>query len=318
MSTHIWLAADAARLKSLREKSEIDANQFARLTTISITQLQQLESDGDSAFYSPLIKYQVGKKLLNLFGETPTAEVAPTQPDDIHTLQVQPEADSIALDGKDRAIASLDKIAEVSNREYDPPKYKAIARSISLCWKEHVVFSLLVAAFLIVLIGNYFFKAPLMATPEKLFSGDGKVVVEASAPRLEITPPPVVSTTASAPIDAASSTIAATSAIARPTPTSSCLWTETPMTLKSPKPTKAAEYVYFVAVRDVTTCVIDHNKQTTTHSLKAGETQTVNGKAPFRIYSERMADVMIFFQGHRIIVPNKETDVLLLETPVTS
>ena len=65
MTSSLWQPGDAARLKYLREMANISATEFAKANAISQAQLDQLEKEGDSAFYSPLIKYQLGKRLLN-------------------------------------------------------------------------------------------------------------------------------------------------------------------------------------------------------------------------------------------------------------
>lgn len=315
----MWQAADAVRLKYLREQSGIEVNQFARLMCISATQIRQLEGEGESAFYSPLIKYQVGKKILNLFGDSPASEMGSARADELNTQDEDPtKASTTKLSEKEKAVASLEKNAEVSNRQYNPPAHIAIASSISFCWKEHIVFSRLIVLFFVVLIGNYFLKAPMIAMSEKLWSKDSKVIVEASESRLEIKPvePVVESASKSDPSASSSKPLISSEPSERPVQTTDCIWAQTPFILKSPKPIKSAEYVYLVALKDVTTCVTDQSKQAITHSLKAGQTQTVNGKAPFRVYSEKMSDLMIFYQGYRVVVPSKETDVLLIETPM--
>jgi len=312
MNTPLWQPSDAARLKRLRAQTNIDAGQFARMATISTTQLHQLEDVGDSSFYSPTIKYQVGKKLLNLFGEQTTAEckLAPSSANK-NTDLAPNNTDAIQLNDAIQARTSLAKIAETSNRELNPPAYRSIACSVRLCWKEHVVFSRLIALFFMLVIGNYFFKAPLLKMNKKYFSTNNKVLIESPITTFSEAIP------ASTPTSVGAVQIASSSADQQH-PTPSCLWREMPIILKSPLPSKSGDYVYLVAANDVFACVMDKNKQTTMHSLKAGQSQTINGKAPFRIYSEKILDLKIYFQGYRIMIPSQETvDVMLTETPVT-
>ena len=237
MNTPLWQPSDAARLKRLRAQTNIDAGQFARMATISTTQLHQLEDVGDSAFYSPTIKYQVGKKLLNLFGEQTTAECESSPPSANKNTDIAPDDTTvIQLNDAVQARASLAKIAEVSNRELNPPAYRSIACSVRLCWKEHVVFSRLIALFFMLVIGNYFFKAPLLKMSGKYFSTDNKVRIESPITTFsEATPTETLATPASTPTSAATIEVASSNADQQH-PTPSCLWREMPITLKSPLP----------------------------------------------------------------------------------
>ena len=68
MSTQVWLPKDAEQLKELREAAQTDISILARMYSLSITQIKQLEDGGESSFYSPAIKYATGRKLLMHFG----------------------------------------------------------------------------------------------------------------------------------------------------------------------------------------------------------------------------------------------------------
>jgi transcriptional regulator with XRE-family HTH domain len=305
MTSLLWQSDDAARLKWLRENANITANEFARTHAISLVQLSQLEKEGDTAFYSPIIKYQLGKKLLNIWGEKTAAE--------IHTVSLTETVNSqdapvnTKSNPKDHVLATLERLAEVSNRDYNPSINKRMTESIRLCWEENIVFSRLVLLVLGLLLGFSVFKGQMTGFREKYFAADAEVVVE------------VISNNADAKLTkAAGSTVIPPSRdVFIPTPTRDCRWTETPVTLMSPLPKQPAEYVYLMAMNDLSTCVIGQDKPMSTHILKAGEGQTVNGRAPFRIYSDRLSDLKIFFQGRRVILPNQEvSDVLLIESAV--
>jgi len=68
MSTQLWLPKDAEQLKQLREAAQIDISILAKTYSLSISQIKQLEDGGESSFYSPSIKYAIGRKLLMHFG----------------------------------------------------------------------------------------------------------------------------------------------------------------------------------------------------------------------------------------------------------
>jgi hypothetical protein len=59
-----WSDEEAAELQKLREEAHLDSSHFAIENAISHAQLLQLESGGDSLFYSPAIKAHLGRKLI--------------------------------------------------------------------------------------------------------------------------------------------------------------------------------------------------------------------------------------------------------------
>ena len=59
-----WSDDEAAELQKLREEAHLDSSRFAIENAISHAQLLQLESGGDSLFYSPAIKAHLGRKLI--------------------------------------------------------------------------------------------------------------------------------------------------------------------------------------------------------------------------------------------------------------
>jgi hypothetical protein len=59
-----WSDDEAAELQKLREGAHLDSSRFAIENAISHAQLLQLESGGDSLFYSPAIKAHLGRKLI--------------------------------------------------------------------------------------------------------------------------------------------------------------------------------------------------------------------------------------------------------------
>lgn len=59
-----WSEEEATVLQKLRLQAQIDSTRFAAENAISSAQLLQLESGGDSLFYSPAIKAHLGRKLI--------------------------------------------------------------------------------------------------------------------------------------------------------------------------------------------------------------------------------------------------------------
>lgn len=320
MTTDLWQPADAARLKWLREQVNLSTNEFARMHSISIHQLAQLEKDGHDTFYSPIIKYHLGKKLLNVLAEKTKAEGHVELLDE--TIHASEPLGQVKLNQKGHALAMLDKIADVSNRDYDPPFYKAVMQSLYVCWKEHAFVSRLVVFLFVIWVGMRYVNEPWLALKKAYLSDDAVVVVEVIANNADVKAANVASTVISAPINEVTSQSmakadvkAAASDLWIPTPSKDCRWSETPVTLTSSPPSKPASYVYLMAIQDITACVMGQDQHITTHVLKAGENQTVNGIAPFRIYSDRLADLKIFFHGRRVTLPDQNVrDVLLVES----
>jgi DNA-binding XRE family transcriptional regulator len=68
VTKQVWLPADGALLRKLREDAGVEITTLARLHTLSTSQIKQLENGGDSSFYTPSIKLATGRKLLMHFG----------------------------------------------------------------------------------------------------------------------------------------------------------------------------------------------------------------------------------------------------------
>ena len=82
MTRQVWLPADGALLKKLREEAGVEVITLARLHSLSTSQVKQLEEGGDSSFYTQSIKLATGRKLLMHFGadEQPLEPVADLKP----------------------------------------------------------------------------------------------------------------------------------------------------------------------------------------------------------------------------------------------
>ena len=68
MTKQVWLPADGALLKKLREEARVEITALARTHSLSTAQIKQLEDGGDISFYTPAIKLATGRKLLMHFG----------------------------------------------------------------------------------------------------------------------------------------------------------------------------------------------------------------------------------------------------------
>jgi transcriptional regulator with XRE-family HTH domain len=93
MTNQVWLPADGALLKKLREDAGVEITTLARLHSLSSSQVKQLENGGDSSFYTPAIKLATGRKLLMHFG----ADVNPIEqaPEQYHPQELESPAEEV-------------------------------------------------------------------------------------------------------------------------------------------------------------------------------------------------------------------------------
>jgi len=80
-------------IKEMREKAQMELSELAKITSLSIPQLKQLESGGSHLFYSPEIKMQAIKRVLRVIDPLRAAELdgASAQPGE-STVQSQESA----------------------------------------------------------------------------------------------------------------------------------------------------------------------------------------------------------------------------------
>ncbi len=141
----------------------------------------------------------------------------------------------------------------------------------------------------------------------------------ATPPAASVPPKPVQQATAasaSAPAKPApdaspqpgpSSTAAAQAAVAMPgfncSPPGSA-----PPQAQARNPTKDAGMVYLVATRPMSVCVADASGKPERFELAPDKGRSIYGKPPWQIHSPGLADLQIFFQGSRIVLPRGATD----------
>jgi transcriptional regulator with XRE-family HTH domain len=68
MSKFMWLPEHSEQLRTLRTAAGIDISTLASNHSLSKMQIKQLEEGGESAFYTPEIKFTIGRKLIRSFG----------------------------------------------------------------------------------------------------------------------------------------------------------------------------------------------------------------------------------------------------------
>jgi len=160
MTSSNWHTEDAALLKKLRIDKRLDEHAFARMTSASIAQITQLENGGLSAFHSPILKYQLGRKLLRSLGADTTESLAKTttQMDLADRPQTSPVISAV---DKNFALTTFDKIAAQSKSNLNPSSFSEAMRSVKTFWVNHVVVSRMVLFAVFMLMMSTFFRPHL-------------------------------------------------------------------------------------------------------------------------------------------------------------
>jgi hypothetical protein len=324
----VWTSENGALLQQLRINAKMDIGTLAQRNMVSRSQVLQLEEGGDSSFYSPEIKYHVGKKLIGFFGHT----LVPKRPVEV---QVQTEsADSNSqreLTNNSGTAQPALHAAPSKQTEAEPAtSTPAPAKSSSPALKKIGLGALVVSGLSVLLLG-FFNGGSLDAEPAKPVNNQAvNQVVQAD-------PAPAISSPLAKPAEAPLAETAATSATptappaaatnndakpvtaqepvavktaATPAATSDaakkCSWKDSEIELQASSPKKAAEYVYMVASNDLFVCVMDGNERVAGVAMKKGESRSIYGAAPFKVQSADMAQLKVFFQGQPISLPSAE------------
>lgn len=302
----------------------MDQMTLARIACLSVSQIKQLESGGDELFYSMSIKRQAYKRLLLVLGVEPPGQLAPES-------LVPPEP----VPHQQPGIEKLDQIIAMS--QHSGGSIKTKAHKAQPIWeqlaqlgqknKQNIV-SLLI---LCVAAGAYWgyennghveqtvvnestqTQITMTHDAESLPAKEA-AKVQASAVTAE---PSSTLTKNSGALDGKSAPVAAAAASfttasleqglaqkGTQAATTACAYSSDSLPqLSALAGDKASNYVHFVADSAIDICVVDGKKQTTELHLKAGESRSVYGIAPWQLSSQGLQKMQIFFQGWKINVP---------------
>ena len=303
----VWSESDGQRLKACRLAAGLGAAVLAKLNALSHAQLLELEDGGQGSFYSAAIKAQVGRKLLLSLGADGHGVTA-----DLHPMT--------------KAIAELemDKVAAQARQNLDPNLSQRIGRAVLTFWRTRDALSAYVLAalsFCLILLSLKW----LTAISEQIDAKDisapplGTLPIEQNhstnqAP-LSKNQSPQNSGPSNAAVIAASGLLTA-SASEMPS-TRDCDIQDQGTVIQSAHSGKPSNYVHLVASRATGVCVADSRNQVTPLALTAGEAKTVYGAAPWRLSSNNLASLNIFFQGQRIALPDSQTTQIRLHAHLT-
>lgn len=291
MSPPQWTAEHGNLLKSLRQNAGLDIATLARKHIVSTTQVRQLESGGNTAFYNPDIKFATGKKLLHALGHK-LPEVALTTAAVLEQPALQIET------------APTTKPASKPQSLVSPSS----TRSPWRLTPQNFAWPLLLLMIALGLLGLYVDQAPEINPPEQVQvqpQPQPQPQIESAAPEQSPASSLVTSpTTSSAP-----PSVEPAQAKALP---AQCNWLASALEVQPSSPRKPAEYVHLVAQQDVKVCIKDAEQRVATLELQAGDARSIYGPAPFKVYSANLSGMQIYFQGQAIKLPSEEVQLLQL------
>lgn len=298
----------------------MDVVVLARSACLSVAQVRQLESSDsrDNLFYSSTIKRQAYRRLLAILGAEPPPLKAPEALHDAHKVA------SAHLNTLDQIVAMSHQPA--INRTFADVMHEFFSK-LNAHRQSIAAFIFLVAAVLL-FIWNHAQKEdesvevtqeaakPQVTKPQAAPT----VIAVPTAPASSVEPAlPTASSPASAPV--ALVVEPAVKAVApEAAGTSACAFTPDSLPQITPwMPQKEGRYVYMVSPTNTEICVVDGNKQVTLLSLKAGESKSVYGPAPWQLSGNDLKKIQIYFQGWRVVLPEGVTTRFqLIEKSLTS
>lgn len=314
MSSNKWLDQDGLRLKQLRLDAGVEPDALARKIAISRKMLRQLEDGGESAFYSASIKFQTGRKLLKIFG----ADVSNPEPQ-----IADADADHADFDlSKSDIHKTVDAIIQVSEKNLDKSLVRDSVATMHDVWRGHkslVVFSAFSA---IVVVGAIYKHSAFTFEETTAQAMRKKDVVEAPVsaqamgsssneqPALSVASASDVLTEKNAIKESHQERVKFEDVelsrrsyeLTNNNPSShDCKWSDGGTLVTSPAPTKSDNYVYMVAMQDMTVCVMDNANVNARYELKANAERNITGVPPFRMYSQNLKSLKVFYQGHRVM-----------------
>lgn len=278
MSTRVWLALDEQHLKQVREASGMDVHDLSRRCLLSVSQIQALEGLGDGKqFYSEAIKFTAGTKALAALGAKP---LAPPEPPPAKVMMAKPSAESGQVQPQAPSPSS--------------PQLKGFWIKVSL-----LALAFIIAALVYVARDGVSSDTP-PAAPQQPVASLVQSAPAAPAPKVA-EPKPAVTPEAKAPES-------------EPFDCAQMLNSgKTQVFTRASAPIKPGNYVHFVAKRPTTVCVEDAQGRVTTLELSKGETKSVYGSPPLKVWHPNATIVQMYYQGLKVSGRTAKAGVTLFQ-----
>jgi transcriptional regulator with XRE-family HTH domain len=278
-----WTHEHGILLERLRTSAGLDRATLARRNMLSVIQVQQLEKGGDSGFYNSEIKFSTGKKLLQFLG---------------HTLQVEVKVEIEA------EVAS--SVSNTPSPTLNVPHEQAAAAKpafkISGLGGALMVMAILMAVFFLVQQSSNSVSKP---------STEASIQATQPEPKAETKAEPATETkpeTKPEPKQELPPAPQSTEAL-----NTSCAWEPTDTEIQPTTARKKGDYVHVVDLDNVKLCIMYGNQRVASLSLTPGQERSIYGPGPFKVYSQQLPLVKIYFQGLAIKLPSPEIRQITLK-----
>ena len=278
MSKFIWLPEHCEQLRSLRIAAGIDISTLASNHSLSKMQIKQLEEGGESAFYTPEIKFTVGRKLIRSFG--------------VEVVHIEPKEEAIESD-------LFAVVAELPAPLVEGVAHTKLTKILeSFNFRGSINYFYLIC-FGVTLIALFFF---LGQRPDSMKEDLGKQI---NAPHTE-------QKAVFLPSVASDKGLSSTVKMNNINESIECDWGTHSVEKNAPKPIKPGNYVYLVASESASVCVMDHSNAIKVLSFKPMEAKTVHGLPPFKIFSHEFPKLKLYYQGNLIRISEPFPEQIIL------
>jgi hypothetical protein len=258
----------------------IEITTLAKKHSLSLAQVKQLEESGDSAFYSPQIKYIVGRKLISSLGEEITeldvdGQFGFTAPEEVPPL-ISANVQQPFLN------ANSDRIFSRPMRRWVP--WLLIPMTIGMTW-----------------YGISGISSPEQ-TPAVETTAQNTNEQNQKTQHVE----PRIS-------QAAATVVAQPNPNDQPkAPSSECDWGRTSLDLTPASGSRPGHYIHVVAAQSAVVCWKDSTQAQRKIVLKPSENITLEGRPPFHLHSNDLGSMKIYYLGNLIRTPPAGVQYILL------
>jgi len=278
MSKQCWLPEHADQLKRLRLAAGVEITTLAKKHSISSSQVRQLEESGDSTFYSPEIKYTVGRKLIRSLGE------------EITEVDFDGQFGSTALEEAPPLIS-----ANVQQTSFHPSSHQIFSRPKSR-WVPWLLIPMT--------IGMAWYGISGISSPEQTPAVEPKAQdSQAQNPKTQQAKPRIQ--------QAAVTSVAQTNDRPKAS-TSECDWSSESIDLTPVAGSRPGHYIHVVATQSAVVCWKDSAQAQRKITLKPSENITLEGRPPFHLHSTDLSGIKIYYLGNLIRTPTADVQYVLL------
>ncbi len=120
MTSYKWHSEDAKLLSEIRKKAKLSREHLARFHSISIQHIAELEGESFSMFQSEQHKYEIGARVLKIFGKYPSNL----------NKELNRESDNLLIKDSNDFANAKSRLAHLSFIRYFLTISKALANNI--------------------------------------------------------------------------------------------------------------------------------------------------------------------------------------------